>query len=328
MKKLKNVAIFGAGNIGSRHLQALKAVKIPLDIIVIDPNPESLKLAKERYDSVPMGQYKHTINYYKNYDKIKDEFDIAIIATHSNIRRMVIEQILEVSHVKFFILEKILFNKAEDYSIVRDLLKEKNIQAWVNCTRRVIPFYDDQIKNWFNKKKILYFVSGSKWNLISNLIHYVDYMSYILDQVEFGIDFNHLDLKLEKSRIPNFLELNGTIKLNFNDGSIGVINCYPSGNQPLIVDIASDEIRCILNEEQGKAWVNIRNNDNFWKDYEAKLLYTSQITTFLVEDIIENNKCQLTPYEESMKLHLLTFEPLLKFLNNRFKKQFAFFPFT
>ena len=153
-------------------------------------------------------------------------------------------------------------------------------------------------------------------------------MSYILDQVDFEIDLNHLDLKLEKSRIPNFLELNGTIKLNFNDGSIGVINCYPSGNQPLIVDIASDEIRCILNEEQGKAWVNIRNNDKFWKDYEAKLLYTSQITTFLVEDIIENNKCQLTPYEESMKLHLLTFEPLLKFLNKRFKKQFAFYPFT
>lgn len=325
---MKKIAIIGAGNIGSRHLQALKAIKIPLDITVVDPNPESLIIAKERYNSMPAGQYEHIINYYKNYDKIKDEFDIAIIATHSNIRRMVIEQLLESSHVKSFILEKILFTKAEDYLIVRDLLKEQNSQAWVNCTRRAIPFYNDQIKFFFNKKKIIYFVSGSKWNLISNLIHYIDYMSYILDQIEFEIDFNHLDLKLEKSRIPNFLELNGTINLYFNEGSIGVINCYPSGNQPVIVDIASDEIRCILNEEQGKALVNIGSNENTWKDYEAKILFTSQLTTFLVEDIIKNNKCPLTPYEESEKLHLLTFEPLLKFLNENFHKQFTFYPFT
>ena len=325
---MKNIAIIGAGNIGSRHLQALKAIKIPLDITVVDPNPESLNIAKERYNSMPAGQYEHTINYCKNYDKIKDEFDIAIIATHSNIRRMVIEQLLESSHVKSFILEKILFTKAEDYLIVRDLLKEQNSQAWVNCTRRVIPFYNDQIKNWFNKKKIIYFVSGSKWYLISNLIHFIDYMSYIIDQIDFEIDFNHLDLKLEKSRIPTFLELNGTINLYFNEGSIGVINCYASGNQPVIVDIASDEIRCILNEEQGKAWVNIGNNEEIWKDYKAKLLYSSQITTFLVEDILKNNKCSLTPYEESMKLHLLTFEPLLKFLNENFHKQFTFYPFT
>jgi len=325
---MKNIAIIGAGNIGSRHLQALKAVNIPLDIMVIDPNPESLNIAKERYNSMPVGQYDHTIRYFRNYDKIKDEFDIAIIATYSNIRRMVIEQLFEVSHARFFILEKILFTKAEDYLIIRDLLKEQNSQAWVNCTRRVIPFYNDKIKDWFNKKKILYFVSGSKWNLISNLIHFIDYMSYILGQVEFKIDYNHLDLKLESSRIPNFLELNGTINLHFNEGSIGVINCYPSGNQPIIVDIASDEIRCILNEEQGKAWVNIRNNENIWKDYDARLLYTSQITTFLVEDILKNNKCPLTPYEESMKLHLLTFEPMLKFLNKSFKKQFTSYPFT
>ncbi|KKM66937.1 hypothetical protein LCGC14_1476170 [marine sediment metagenome] len=324
---MKNIIIIGAGNIGTRHLQALKAVNIPLDITVIDPNPESLILAKERYNSMPAGQYNHIINYFKNYDKIKDEFDIAIISTHSDIRRMVIEQLFEVAHVKSFIFEKILFNKAEDYSIIGDLLKERNSQGWVNCTRRVIPFFRDKIKKWFNNKKILYFVSGSKWSLISNIIHYVDYMSYILEKVEFKIDFNHLDLKLEKFRIPNFLELNGTINLYFNEGSRGIINCYSSGNQPVIVDISSDNTRCILNEEYGKAWVN-NNNKNQWEEYEAKILFTSQITTFLIEDLIKNNKCPLTPYEESMKLHLLTFEPLLNFLNKTFKKKFASYPFT
>ncbi|MEE9379257.1 MAG: Gfo/Idh/MocA family oxidoreductase [Candidatus Lokiarchaeia archaeon] len=328
MKDMKKIALIGAGNIGSRHLQALKAVKIPLDILVIDPNPESLNIAQERYDSMPIGQCKHTVNYFKNLDKIKDEFDIAIIATHSNIRRKVIEQLFKVSHARALILEKILFTTTEDFSVVRDLLKEQNSQAWVNCTRRVIPFYNDQIKNWFKKKKIIYFVSGSKWSLISNLIHFIDYMSFILDQTDFEIDLNHLDLKLEKSRIPNFLELNGTINLYFNEGSIGVINCYPSGNQPVMIDITSDELRCLLNEGQGKAWVNIKNNETNWKVYDAKILYTSQITTFLVEDILEKNTCSLTSYEESMKLHMLTFEPLLNFLNKNFDKRFTSYPFT
>lgn len=325
---MKNIAVIGAGNIGSRHLQALKAVKIPLDITVIDPNPESLNIAKERYNSMSAGEYKHSINYFTNYDIIRDEFDIAIVATHSNIRRTVIEQLLERSRIKSFILEKILFDKAEDYTFVRDLLKEQKSQAWVNCTRRIIPFYKDQVKDWFNNKKIIYFVSGSKWNLISNIIHYIDYLSYILDQNEFEIDLSFLDLKIEKSRIPNFIELNGAISVYFQNGSLGVINCYSSGNQPVIVDIASDEVRCILNEEQGKALINNRNNDDIWKEYEAKIIYTSQLTTFLVEDIIENNKCLLTPYEESMKLHLLTFEPLLEFINKKFKKQFTSYPFT
>jgi len=324
---MKNVAIIGAGNIGSRHLQALKAVNIPLDIMVIDPNPESLNIAKERYNSMPVGQYDHTIHYFRNYDKIKDEFDIAIIATHSNIRRMVIEQILEVSDVKSFILEKILFTKAEDYTIIRDLLKNNKCLAWVNCTRRVFPFYKDKVKNWFNNKKIIFVISGSQWKLISNLIHFVDYMAYILNDNDFLIRYDHLDLELAQSNIPKFFELNGSVEINFNKGSIGLINCFSTGTQPVIMDITSDEVRCIMNEAEGKTYVNLPDKIG-WEIFDSQILYSSQITTFLVEDIIENNKCGLTPYEESMKLHLLTFEPLLKFLNKSFKKQFTSYPFT
>ena len=34
---MKKVIIIGAGQIGSRHLQALAAIKTPLDIYVVDP---------------------------------------------------------------------------------------------------------------------------------------------------------------------------------------------------------------------------------------------------------------------------------------------------
>ena len=46
------IAIVGAGNIGSRHLQALAKVNYNLAITVIDPSNEALKLANERYNEV------------------------------------------------------------------------------------------------------------------------------------------------------------------------------------------------------------------------------------------------------------------------------------
>ena len=51
---MKKVFIIGAGQLGSRHLQALKYVKEALDISVIDPREESLSTAKERYASLDL----------------------------------------------------------------------------------------------------------------------------------------------------------------------------------------------------------------------------------------------------------------------------------
>ncbi len=324
---MKKIMIVGTGNIGSRHLQALKAVKIPLDITVIDTNPESLQIAEERYKTMPKGEKKHKIKYCTNYDGFKEELDIAIIATHSTIRREIIEQLLEMTSVKSFILEKILFNKSKDYFFVKNLINKHNSQAWINCTRRLIPFYKNEIKNWFKKKKIIFNISGSQWKLMSNLIHLTDLLAFILEDNEFRIDYNNLDLNLIKSNIPNFYEINGSLEVYFSEGSLGIINCFSTGIQPTIIDIASDQIRCIINEREGKTMVNSSNKIG-WEVFDSRILYTSQLTTLIVEDILEKNTCELTSYEESMNLHLLTYEPLLHFLNEKLDKNWLSYPFT
>ena len=43
-----HIAIIGAGQIGSRHLQGLTKIKQSINITVIDPNPAALKMAKKR----------------------------------------------------------------------------------------------------------------------------------------------------------------------------------------------------------------------------------------------------------------------------------------
>ena len=49
---MKQVAVIGAGQLGSRHLQGLKVASSPMEITVMDSNEDSLKIAKERYDAV------------------------------------------------------------------------------------------------------------------------------------------------------------------------------------------------------------------------------------------------------------------------------------
>ena len=49
---MKRIFIIGSGQLGSRHLQALKNIDEELDIYVIDPSNKSLDVAKNRYESI------------------------------------------------------------------------------------------------------------------------------------------------------------------------------------------------------------------------------------------------------------------------------------
>ncbi len=323
---MNRIGVFGAGNIGSRHLQALKAVNVPLEILVIDPNQNSLKVAKERYESVPSGKYIQSIEFASDFKEIKRDLDIAIIATLSNVRRNIIENLFNSIDVRAFLLEKILFDHIEDYTFVEKLLKEHSSKAWVNCTRRLVPFYYDNLKNWYSKQKTLFLISGSRWNLLSNIIHYIDLISFILDDIDFIPDFQELDLELIPRNISSYIELNGLIKLKFKRGSLGIINCFSEGNQPPILDIASKEVRTVVNEVEGTALAMVEGEEV--KEFDSKIPYTSQLTTLIVEDIIQKNTCMLTPYTESMKFHLSFYEPLFKLLNSTYNNKFTAFPFT
>lgn len=324
----KIVVIIGAGNIGSRHLQALKAVDNPLKIFVIDPSSDSLLVAKKKYDSILLNNNRHIVKYTDSIEQIGEEIDIAIIATNSDVRRMAIERLLKLNKVKYLILEKLLFQKVEDYYAISTLLKTQECQAWVNCNRRIMPLYRDKIKKLFNQKKIFYYcISGSISGLISNVIHDIDYMAYLLELNEFSVDTSYLDKKLIPSKRKNFLELTGILQIHFKDGSHGFFVRYPSGTLPEMITIDSNTDRCIINLVDEISWVKNVQNSN-WETFNAQLLYTSKITTSIVESILNNDRCDLPSYEDSTEIHLNLLEPLLKFINKNSNQKYNFFPFT
>ncbi len=148
---MNNIVIIGAGNIGSRHLQGLKNIDFPLRIYVVDPNESSLKIAKERYNSIYNDKCQQEVIYTQSIEKFGELIDLAIIATNSKIRRDVIADLVELNKVKYLILEKILFQKEEDYYYILELLEKQCLKTWVNCARRSVPFYQE-LKSIFERR--------------------------------------------------------------------------------------------------------------------------------------------------------------------------------
>lgn len=322
----KNICIIGTGNIGSRHLQGLAKVTQPLNIFVFDPSDDSLSLAKKRFEEISNNS-NHQIKYSPNFNSLPENIDVAIIATNSNIRSLVTKQLLEKVFVKYIIFEKILFDKAGQYTEMVKLLSEKKVKAWVNCSRRTMPFYRN-LKNDIKNQKIHYLVSGSQWGLTSNAIHLIDHMALLANCYDFEVDTRKLDAKISESKRKGFIELNGTLNVYFKDGSTGTFTCYQSGSTPQIMQIFSEKFRCLTLETEGKSYISSSDTNWKWSIKNTPMLYQSEMTNQVVSTLLQKGTSDLTPLDLSTKLHLQLFEPLLKFVNENSKAQYNRYPFT
>ncbi len=321
---MKNVCLIGAGNIGSRHLQGLKKVKFPLSIQVVDPSAQSLEIAEERYEQIQTST-KHQISFLEDIEKVSKKIDLAIIATSSNARRKVIDNLFNSSDVKYLILEKILFQKKEDYINIEELLKKKKIKTWVNFSMRTMPFYRDLKRKI--KGEVQMFVSGGQYGLITNAIHFVDYIAYLTNCYEFKVATEGLDPKPIESKRRGFLELNGTLNVYFKDGSMGSFTCYPTGDAPFVIEVLSKKYRCISRESERKAYVSSPNSNWKWIEEDTDIPFQSDMTNLVVEEVLKKGSCSLTSFKEASKLHLQLLDALLSFLN-RSGKKFTDYPFT
>lgn len=321
---MKNVCIIGAGNIGSRHLQGLKKVKFPLSIEVVDPSIKSLEIARQRYEQVE-SSVNHKISFLSNLSKVSKKIDLAIIATNSDVRRLVIEKLFQRSSVKYLLLEKTLFQKKEDYPYVENLLLKNNVKTWVNFSMRTIPFYHS-LKGKFNTP-LQMVVSGSQYGLVTNTIHFVDYIAFLTNSYDFKVSTDGLDQKLIASKRPGFSELNGTLSIRFKDGSIGSFTCYPDGDAPYIIEVFSKNYRCISRENDRKAEISSSPTWE-WQELDSHIPYQSDMTNLVVEEIFKKGNCVLTPYDKAVKIHIQILEPLVKFLNRYSDKSYNLYPFT
>lgn len=319
------VIIIGAGQLGSRHLQALRNTQHSLDITVSDPSLASLKVAQERYESLPeVGS--HTIQYIENLPPV-GHWNLAIIATNASQRKSVLQHCVDNLKIDNYILEKILFSNLADYEWASNLTSTSLKNAWVNCCMRQMPVYKE-IKADLKNKDFNFVVSGSNFGLVTNAIHYLDYAAWLAGTPEYTLDISQLDQKAVPSKRKGYLELNGTLRANFKSGAVATITCFAEGTLPISVEVHAMQQRYIVLESERKFlfW----NAEKQWvrEESEAVIPFQSQLTAQTVKDFKEGRGCALPTLNESIQIHLNLLKPLKEFLVKTDQTQPEEYPFT
>ena len=305
MKNMTHCAIIGAGEIGSRHLQALCHLENPTRIDLVDPSNQSLEKASDRYEEV-VSPSKQNIELccHKTLDGLPDTLDLIIIATDSSVRSQVLTNATRKRSVKNLILEKVLFQKKIDYIAVDNFLKESSIPTWVNCWMRTTDLFK-KIKSLLNlNDRIQMKVEGSKWGMGTNSIHYMDLFSYFSGCNDFKFVRVNLEDKVMDAKRKGVKEFMGHLEgKNSRNDSLDLF-CNDKNEDSISIEIQNGPETYLLatnfvNHFDLKSSNSLANSIG-----KVFLPYQSEMTNIWVNDILKKGSCDLPTYANSMKLHL------------------------
>jgi predicted dehydrogenase len=323
---MKTSLIIGAGQLGSRHLQGLVKYSGQLNIYVLDPFIESLKIAEEREKEII---HNHKIIYTQCWEILPIFFDVVIVATNANIRESIINQLLENHTVRFLILEKVLFQDLNAYERVHDLLVKHNVITYVNHPRRMFESYKGIKKSLSRKKQSVYQVVGGNWGLGCNALHLLDLFVYLSGKKLHDINVNSLDDELQESARNGFAEFTGTLSGHLVDESFFSITSLKGVSSSITVTIFNDEQRFVI-QEGGKPQIYELEKSNLFscENYDFKVQFQSELTTNIVVEVLENNFCSLPTYDEARHTHELFIKVMLEKYNKITGLQTSILPIT
>ncbi len=308
---MKHVAIIGAGNIGRRYLQSFSLTAEPYKIYMVDCSAEALCLSKKMADELQMHQ---AVFYLNDIKELPEKIDLAAVTTTSGVRKEIIFSLIRCTSVKYLILEKYLFDRLEDYEQVKCLFAEKEIKAWVNCTRRAQSSFINLKRELQESDYWEISVSGGDWGLGCNAVHYLDLIAYLSGTENWNLSIEGLEPQVFESKRKPYKEIAGTISGRMGKCRSFQISSYSNSSRPFIFSISTNRSYYVIDE--GGQHICCISEDGSKNEQDFPLLYTSQIMEKIIKDIIETGICLLTSYEESARIHMMLQRPLTKFFED------------
>ena len=323
-----NLLLIGAGQLGSRHLQACLKYQNKLNIYVVDNSRISLDLSEKRAKEIDnLGN--HNVKYLMDLSLIDEiSFDYLILATGASVRYQILANVLKLFTIKYAILEKVLFQDLQSYKYASQLIKDNNLTTFVNCPLRVYPFFKE-IKNKYisnkNKTKLKY-IGGDWIGIACNSIHYIDLMNFITDEKLISISTERLDDGCIDSKRPGNVEFTGILDASFESGSCLSIQAIKGSQQDSIIEISNGNYKITVDELSGKYCVY--NNETLIEESHYDILYQSNLTHKVIEQIEQTQSCELIDFDESVKLHQEFISKLLVHYNKSLENKITKLPIT
>lgn len=304
---MHQLAIIGAGQLGSRHLQGLAKLALPCEIYVVDPQPASLDVARARFAEMPPNGAVAHVHYLDSVAGLPDALDYVIIATTANVRLAVLEALLARSSVRYLLLEKVLFQRPADFARAEALLAAHGVTAWVNCPRRIFPLYQE-VQQFFGADPLLSLsVVGGNWGLACNSIHFIDLFAMLSGATPTALSAEGLDPGYVQSKRKDFIELSGTLRGRFGRTSFEVTSVADSQAR-IMLTMRGESRACLIDEAGGTGFFF---DGAAWSQRQFRLPFLSEQATALATDILQRGHCDLPGYALSQACHL----PLLAALS-------------
>lgn len=313
LSKMLNILIIGLGNIGGYHLQSLTKLRENAKVYLYDKSICSVNKAVLRFQENYIKREQNTeIEIIKlvNLKILPKVIDFCIIATPSAPRKNIFLDLLNRQNleIKFFLLEKFLFPKIQDYYDILTKLENNNLKVYVNewisssyIFRRIASILD------INKTKypLKMSVKGSKWGLECNSVHFIDYFHFLINRKEIKLKESNITKHMPSKR-NGYLEFFGDITIESNNGSTLYLSSNVDGDT-LKVDLS---FKTDTNHIECKMWNNgildiIYNiNDKNYLE-SVKIPFQSEITYEIIQNAIEYNSVNLPTLKEASIHHLL-----------------------
>lgn len=308
MNKKYNVAIIGVGMLGKRHLSSLLESELSMDIYCLDINKDAL----DGFTWTDPFQNKRLtmVSYVTDFPQ---QIDLAIFAMSSYKRREMFDELVGHVEVHNIIFEKVLFQKIEDYAHVGNVLREKNIQAWVNCARRQMSSYQKLCAEMDEASYIEIHVSGGEWGMACNAIHFLDMIQYLAHSKDTIISDLKLRSEIVDSKRMGYKEVYGRISGTCGKCQLFTITCIKDSSLPIRIDILTQDTRYVIDESKKRICISSKENNWGLESVDFDILYQSQMTKTVAEDILLQAHSNLTSFDESADLHVKLLKPLIEF---------------
>ena len=313
---MKKVAIIGAGQLGSRHLQGVLKSSFEFDVYVVDPYLSSLELAEGRAGEI---EHLHEVYFEERISRLPGVLDLVIVATNSDVRLSVLKNLLIQSKVGTLILEKVLFQSVHEYDEAQELIQNTNTTVFVNHARRMQEVYKglQDLLGEFEGEVFDVDYYGSNWGLGCNGLHLSDAICFMFnDEIQY-YDIRELDSEIVESKRAGFVEFTGTLSgKTKKNHSIRITSRKTRDGLPsgISLTLNAPSVRISV-KEGGKETLIIVTRMNQEADTKVitfpGMLFQSDLSKIIVEEALSGRSIELTTYEEALVNHKLFIESLL-----------------
>ena len=212
--------------------------------------------------------------------------------------------------VKNLVLEKVLFQKVEEFQEFENILKREGVSCWVNHPRRMFPFYNKLKEDIKNAKRVSYNFQGGSWGLGCNGLHFLDHLSYLVNSNDLILDAGLLDKKIYSAKREGFVEFNGSLMGRIDNHTFSLYSGVDEAAGMLT--ITSDCLSVCIDELTGNCKIAYKDNNWKWEELSEKVIFfQSELSGKLADEILSDGRCLLPTYQEAMKIHIPFIECLL-----------------